>query len=148
VPAQTADYRNEGLATPLATLQTFAWACDRGDIEVVQKLLFFDGPARAKAEALLASMPSTARTAWKSPEEMAATLLTSANMNGPFPGAAILEKATVEPIREGRVMLRLPDTPKDRGEYQKTEDGWRYVITEKMVDDYLARNRGRPLPEP
>ena len=30
-------YRNEGNATPLATLQTFAWACDRGDIEAVQR---------------------------------------------------------------------------------------------------------------
>src|SRR5690349_15058434 len=31
--AQAPDYyRNEGNATPRATLQTFAWACDRGDI--------------------------------------------------------------------------------------------------------------------
>jgi hypothetical protein len=141
--AAAGDYRNEGQATPLATLQTFAWACDRGDNEAVANLLCFDPAGRAKAVAYMATLPANSHPQWSTPEEMAAAILTSETMERPFPGTTILDTATVEKINEDRVMLRLPDTRKDRTMYQKTEAGWKYVVTDKMVDDYIARG-GRP----
>jgi hypothetical protein len=141
-PRQTpiGDYRNEGQATPLATLQTFAWACDRGDTETVRGLLCFEGAGRAKVEAFMAALPANLRGPWTTPEEMAAELLTSDGMNHPFPKATILEKATFEKIGEERVILRLPGTSHARTDFQKTAAGWSYLITEAVVDDYIGRN--------
>jgi hypothetical protein len=138
-PAPPRRYRNEGQATPLSALQTFAWACDRGDTATVTKLLCFEGGGRAKAEAFMATLPEKTRSQWSSPEAMAATLLTADNMHHPFPDAEVLGEATAEPVGDGRVMLRLPGSPKDRTEYQKTEAGWKYVIKEAVVDAYVAR---------
>jgi hypothetical protein len=132
-------YRNEGHATPLATLQTFAWACDRGDTEAVQKMLFFEGSTRTKAEAYLATLPENVRAQWKSVDEMAATLLTSSFMERPFPNADILEASIIEQVGPDRAIYRLPHTSKDRTQFQKTDDGWKYVITEAAVDAYISQ---------
>lgn len=138
-PKPVENYRNEGRATPLAALETFAWACDRGDTETVAKLLFFDGDARKKTETFMATMPEKARARWKSVDEMAATLLTSAYMEHPFPNADILDVAPLEQVDGERALFQLPGTSKDRIPFQKTADGWSYVITEAMVDAYVAR---------
>lgn len=132
------DYRNEGQASPLATLQTFAWACDRGDTETIRKLLCFEEAGRVKAEGFMATLPPDARARWSSPEAMAAELLAHQGMQQPFPAATILERAVAEPVPDGRVTLRLPGTPKDGTVYQKLGDRWHYVITEAAVDRYLA----------
>ena len=133
------DYRREGQGTPVAALQSIAWACDRGDVAVMQQLIVFDALARAKAEVQLASLPAKGRAQWASPEAMAAALLISDGINHPFPIAAILEQATTEPLSAERVVLHLPDTAREHTEYQKTAEGWKFAITETMVDDYLER---------
>ena len=134
-------YRDDGNGTPQATLQTFAWACDRGDTQKVCELLYIDAGARPKAEAFMASIPEKARASWKTVDEMAAAILTRSVMASPFPNADILETATVEAIQEDRVRLRLPDVPRDGTEYQKTPTGWKYVLTEEVVDRYISRSR-------
>jgi hypothetical protein len=136
-------YRNEGNATPLATLQTFAWACDRGDTETVGRLLHIDPAARPKAEAFMAALPESARAQWKTVDEMAAALLTRSVMASPFPNSDILATATPEPVGEDRVRLRLPDVPKDGTEYQRTADGWKYVLTDRVVDAYINQARAQ-----
>lgn len=141
-------YRDEGNATPLAALQTFAFACDRGDAAAVGRLLFFDPAAQQKAEAYLASQPEELRSRWPSVQAMAATLLTGNIMEHPFPAAEILATASLEPASADRVVVRLPGTPKDRIEFQRTASGWSYVITEAAVDAYLARARPAPRPAP
>jgi hypothetical protein len=145
IPAQQSAeyYRNEGNATPLAALQTFAWACDRGDTEAVARLLHIDAGARPKAEAFMAGLPAAGRAQWKNVDEMAATVLIRSIMAQPYPNADILETATVEPIIIDRVRLRLPDMPRDGTEYQKTAEGWKYVLTEAVVDDYIKRMKER-----
>lgn len=140
-PRMAEYYRNEGNATPLATLQTFAWACDRGDVEAVSRLLYLDPDARSKAEAFMAALPEATRGQWKTVDEMAASVLTHSIMVRPFPIAEVLATATPEVIGEERVRLRLPNVPKDRTEYQKTGDGWKYALTGAMVDAYISSNR-------
>ncbi len=137
-------YHNEGQATPLATLQTFAWACDRGDTEAVGKLLYLDPGARAKAEAYLATLPEDVRTRWRSVDDMAAALLTHQGMARPFPDGDILATATSESVSAERVVLHLPGTSRSRTEYLKTDTGWKYVITEQMADDYIKRATQKP----
>jgi hypothetical protein len=139
-------YRNEGNATPLATLQTFAWACDRGDVETVGRLLHIDPAARPKAEAFIASLPESVRGQWSTVDATIAALLTRQMMAQPFPNAEILETATVEQISADRVKLRMPSVPKDGTEYQQTAEGWKYVLTEKMVDAYIKQSRSPARP--
>ncbi len=133
------DYRNLGNATPQATLQTFAWACDRMDTELLAKLVYFDPAARTKATAFLATLPENLRTEWRSPEELAAIGLADVMQFARFPPAVVLEKAEAEQLSEDRVVLHMRGAAKERTEYQRTESGWKYVITEKAVDTFLAR---------
>jgi hypothetical protein len=137
--AVDSDYRNFGNATPQATLQTFAWACDKLDTELLAKLVYFDPAARTKAEAFLATLPEKMRAEWRSPEALAAIGLADAMQLSRFPRAVVLEKAELEQLNENRVVLHLNGAAKERTEYQRTESGWKYVITEKAVDAFLAR---------
>jgi hypothetical protein len=146
-PRPVENYRNEGQATPLAALQTFAWACDRGDTETVAHMLLFDGASRKKLEAFTAALPEEARAHWKSVDEMAAAALTYTIMGHPFPNADILEAATFEQVSEDRALYRLPGSPKDRTPFQKTGGVWKYVITEEVADLYIAENTA-PQPQP
>jgi hypothetical protein len=141
-PAKMAEYYcNEGNATPLATLQTFAWACDRGDIETVQRLLFVEEAARPKVEAFVAALPENVRAQWKTVDETVAALLTESVMARPFPRHDILATATPEEAGVGRIRLRMPNVPRDGTEYQQTAEGWKYVLTEKVVDAYIRQSR-------
>lgn len=134
-------YRNEGNATPRAALQTFAWACDRGDIEAVGRILYIEEAARPKVAAFIAALPENVRSRWKSADEIVAALLTESVMARPFPRADILETATPEEAGAGRIRLRMPNVPRDGTEYQQTAEGWKYVLTEKVVDAYIQQAR-------
>lgn len=133
------EYRNEGQGTPVAAMQTVAWACDQGDAVLMGNLIHFDAAARPKAEAFLSSLPVQVRAQWATPEAMAAALLISAGINSPYPVASIIAQARVEELGAGRKVLHLPGTGRERIEYQETPAGWKYAITEAMVDDYIRR---------
>lgn len=144
IPVAAAEnYRNEGRATPRATLHTFAWACDRADAALVSQMILLDPAARELAEALLAGLPEKERIKYGTVDEMAAAMLTLNVMAHPFPPAAVLEVAVIEPLGEDRAVLRLPGTAKDRSQFQKTGDGWKYVITDAMAEAYLKNSAAR-----
>ncbi len=65
------EYRNEGQTTPIAALQTYAWACDRGDTATKIHLIRFDESVRRKAVAYMATPSEEARAPSNSPEAMA-----------------------------------------------------------------------------
>ncbi|MBE2214391.1 MAG: hypothetical protein IAE82_11010 [Opitutaceae bacterium] len=133
------DYRNEGTATPAAAMQTFAWAGDQGDAAAVQRLITFDPAARTKALAYLETLPAEIRAQVTSPEQMAAAELTADMIQHPFPRASMLERIVAESATDERVVYRLPGPLRDRTVFQHTADGWKYVITEPMVDLFLAQ---------
>lgn len=135
------NYRNEGQATPHAALQTFAWACDQGDEELMQKLLVFDDIARKKIEAHLNGLPSEARPAGGSLEAMAAALYVSDGIQHPYPVAAVLERARFEPITPVRVILRLAGANGNGYEFQHTAEGWKVAITDAVVDGYIKQSQ-------
>jgi hypothetical protein len=137
------DYRNEGNATPRATLQTFAWACDQGDVATLARLIRFDEAARERALAFMAAMPPEVRARWSSPEDMAAMLLVDSGMQSPFPVATVLDTAESENISAGRVRLHLSGIRRADSEYQLTPEGWKYAITAERVEAYMAQNQRR-----
>ena len=135
------EYRDEGQATPIAAFQTYAWACDHGDTARMIRLIRFDEAAQQKAVAYVTLLKTRVQTQWDSPEAMAADLLIDEGIQTPYPSAAIMALAKIEVISENRVALLLPGTSRERTEFQKTVEGWKYAITEKMVDDYIAENK-------
>ena len=131
------DYRYAGQATSVATMQSLAWVCDQGDAATMQKLIRFDDAARPKAEAYYASLPAQVRAPWASIEAMAAALLISDGIDHPYPVTGIIAQAKVEQINPDRVALLLPETNRERTEYQQTPEGWKLAITAAMVDGYI-----------
>lgn len=142
-PGAVAEYRNEGMATPLATLQTLAWACDRADAELMERLLVFDEDAREKITRHFSTQ--NAGTGAKMPpvEAAAAALYIEDGMHHPYPGATILELGKFEQLRTGRVRLHLPGANGDGYEFQQTADGWKLAISMAVVDDYIRQSAKR-----
>jgi RNA polymerase sigma factor (sigma-70 family) len=134
--------------TARAALSAYAAACNRGDIPAVAALLRFDPPAREKALAFLATLAPALKGRWGTPEELAADLFVDGAIHNPFPGDAVLATATEERSTGRRVVLLLPDATRHRFEFERTDAGWKYVITEAMVDDYLRRMAQNAVPRP
>ncbi len=137
--AQNSRYRFQGQATPVDALQSFAWACDRGDTALMQKLITFEATARPKVETYLATLPAEVRAQCPTIEALAAMLLVQDGMHRPFPDADLLSRATVEKVSDDRVRTRMPGTPRDGGLYQRIGTDWKFVITEAAVDEYFAK---------
>ncbi len=137
LPPPLADYRFEGQATPVNALQSFAWACDQGDIPAMKTLITFDSAARPLAEAYFASLPVALRAKTPDVETLAAMLLIDDGIRRPFPRAELLARATVEPLSAQRARTRLPGTPRDGAVFAEEAGAWKYVITQEAVERYL-----------
>ncbi len=133
------EYRNEGQATPLSALQTYAWACDHGDVALMERLLVFDGAARRKAELYFEERRAATGAQWASLDALAAAVHVEEGMSRPWPGAAVLQQAGFEPAGPDRVAVVLPGTKADRSEFLRTPAGWKLVITEAMVDAHIQK---------
>ncbi|HEX2862327.1 MAG TPA: hypothetical protein VHN79_11835, partial [Lacunisphaera sp.] len=140
-------YRNAGLATPVAAMQTLAWACDRGNMEVMEKLQIFDPAAREKAMPHFLALPPEIRAQWATPEAMSAALYISDGMHHPYPGAAVIEQAEFQTISPTRVRLHLPGANGNGYEFQLTAEGWKLAVTMAVVDDYI-RQSAKPASQP
>lgn len=138
-PTATTDYRNEGQATPVAAMQTLAWACDHGDIALMEKLLVFDPDAREKARRIFQAQRPGLPPQWTSLEAMAAALYVADGIERPYPVARVMAVARFEELRPGRVRLHLPGSNGDRYEFQQTAEGWKLAVTLAVVDDYLRQ---------
>jgi len=142
-PGAADEYRNEGMATPLATLQTLAWSCDHADAALMEKLLIYDEDARQKTLQHFAAQTAGNPAEMPSIEAAAAALYIEDGMNHPYPSAKILALAKFEQLRPGRVLLHLPGANGDGYEFQQTPDGWKLAVTMKIVDAYLEETARR-----
>lgn len=141
------EYRNEGRATARAALQTLAWSCDRGDVEVLTKLVRLEPAARVKVDDYYASLPADVRGRWKSADEMVAAFVSVGAQMSPFPSADVLAAAVMEPAGEDRLLLRIPGTNKDRLAFQRDADGsWSYTMDAAMMDRLFAVAKNLPPP--
>ena len=137
-------YRNAGNATPAATIQTVAWACDEANAEALAPLLAFDLAARERASSIFEALPPDVRAQWASPEDMATSIYISSVMLLPFPSPAILALAEPQSHENGKVRLSLPGTSKDGYIFESSPEGWKLVITDVMLAQAHAINQGKP----
>jgi hypothetical protein len=142
-PGAADEYRNEGMVTPLATLQTLAWACDHADAALMEKLLIYDEDARQKTLQHFAAQSAGNPSLLPSIEAAAAALYIEDGMHHPYPSAKMLELARFEQLRPGRVLLHLPGANGDGYEFQQTPEGWKLAVTMKIVDAYLQETARR-----
>lgn len=138
-------YRNEGNATPVSALQTFAWAADRGDAVQLQQMIVYDERARGKVAAYLDALPAEVKAKIESPEQLAALELTADLINRPYPRADLLARGEVQPVDPNRVVVRLRGAAREFTSFQQTPDGWKFLITEELVDAYLAERMNSEL---
>ena len=102
-------------------------------------LFIIDDEAKPRAEAIYAAIPNQLRIEWDSMEAFAAAMIVHNGIEKPYPGAQVLALAKIEPISEGRVALQLPGASVSGLVFQQTAEGWKYVISDAVVGDYIAR---------
>ncbi|MES2695613.1 MAG: hypothetical protein V4773_19205 [Verrucomicrobiota bacterium] len=71
-------WKNRGCATPSGTLETMLWAAAGGEVAALGDMLYFDGAAEAKINAIYAQLPAEARTQYVSPAQLFAAFTTAA----------------------------------------------------------------------
>jgi hypothetical protein len=127
---------NRGQATSQDAMQSFAWAGNAGDVDTLAKLIWFDPPARDRANAILASMPDSVRAEYDTPEKFYAMLLAASAIVAPAPPPEYLAAATMVELSPGRVAQQNPGSsqPQLLTQYQQTPDGWKYVLPVQGVD--------------
>lgn len=140
IPAKA--WNNAGTATPAAAAETFLWATDGGDWETLAKSIYLDPAARAKVEAMLASLSPAARATYNTPEKLIAFLMAG---EGDNQGMQVLaeSRAGNEALVNLRVQKSDGKTKEEGVPFRQTSDGWKLVVTGKAVDKF-----GKKLAEP
>ncbi|MDQ5978298.1 MAG: Sigma-70 family polymerase sigma factor [Verrucomicrobiota bacterium] len=127
-------HRNRGIATARDAAFTFAWASDICDPDELAKVITFDAAARAKAQEILATMPEAIQKEYPTPEAFYGLVLAATCLEGPPPGADLIERSMVEvELKPGRVAMRRKGSDYNNHEYQLMADGWKHVIPEVGV---------------
>jgi hypothetical protein len=90
--------------------------------------------------ALYAAMPAERRAEWSSVQTFAAAIIIHDGFEQPYPGTEVLALAKIEPLAEGNVTLQLPGAVVSGVVFQETAEGWKYVVREAVVDEYIAQH--------
>lgn len=137
VPA--ANWTNAGRSTPQTTLETALWAAVAGEVDVLAQTLTLEPETRARAEALLRSLPPAAREQFATPERFIA-LMTAKDI--PLGSMRVIGASDApDGARLLRVRLQAPDgsarttTVIARGGAGE----WRLVVPPLAVDKYAAQ---------
>jgi hypothetical protein len=139
-------FRNVGQRTPEAAFQTFVWAALKGEDETMVRLLSITGPARVKAEDVIAALPADARTKYPTPEKLAA-LFWSAALTGIV--AAQIGDASFEDGQHAVIAVRGLTAKTEKISAQLGPEGWQIVVTAGMAEKLRGLALGvRAPPKP
>jgi hypothetical protein len=159
-----AEWRNEGRATPRATVATLLWAATGGDLVAMRNTLQFDDTTRRMAHAWYDSLPLGGRSLYATPEDLvaAATLasipttqaqlswLHETDQGRAIVGILVAEPAAGAPSTPGfqPAVDNFPPMLTGPSRYrvvvlnlQRTLDGWRVNVPATAIDR-LAKAAG------
>ncbi len=138
------NFQDAGQATPGATFQTIVWAALKGDDALLARLLLLSAPARASAEALIATLPAQERGKW-TPEKLAALSITGAVTDI---SAAAISSETMDDAEHATLDLRIPgvDAAKSKLSLQLGVAGWRAVVPPAQIETLRRKLEGVVLP--
>lgn len=124
----TSRHRNRGIATPQDAVMTFAWAAHEANVEALTGMMWFDPPARIRAQEIWQTMPVEIQTAYPTPEALYAFFIAADGLIAPPPGADLVAKMNVVEIGPERAAARFPGSDYNNHEFQHTPAGWKYVM--------------------
>ena len=137
--APALSWRNAGFNSPAEAYETLHWALNYGQAQVFMKAFVLDGEAKAKADALFATIPESLRKKYSSAEELMAALLINTT---PVAGMRIVEQTATSPDETKlKVQYQYADgrVREDTVDFHRDSDGWRQIIEAGVVDK-MGRN--------
>ena len=134
--------QNVGTATLDAAAQTIFWALAQSDSAAVAKMLAFDEPTRAKADALFSSLDETARKSAGSPEELAAFYFVALYQR--FTGMQFLNQQMDGPSGGWTARVQMPSGNTVDFDFKTSlsADGWRELVPAGFVE-MIANDLGK-----
>lgn len=133
-----AQWRNAGRATPAAAVETLLWAAASGEVERLVETLVLGPEARARAEALFASLPPNLRRENASPEQLMA-LMTASEI--PLGHAQVVAEV---PTPQGTMLVTQIESPSGQSRVvalalRTDGQAWRVDLPPTAVERYAAK---------
>ncbi|HTO02198.1 MAG TPA: hypothetical protein VL069_00790 [Opitutus sp.] len=137
-----AEWKNAGIATPTAALETALWAAAAGDVEALAGLLSIDPVVRTRVNGLLMNLPVSLRPDYGTPERLIALLAA-----GDVPlGAAQIHDFKASDSNGTKLTAVLRDT---ENKYRSANltlrqegEAWKIVVPATAVERYAAMLKG------
>ena len=135
-----ADWQSRGTATPADALETYLWAADRVDVDVMANAIAF-GKWRSRVDEFYASLSADIRAKYDSPEKLWAFILQGAPHAERDRVTAFALLAQTE-LPDNYVSLRVRAQKGDRTEegnmlFERTANGWRRTLGDPDRGDSL-----------
>lgn len=142
------EWKNAGMLTPEASIETLIWSSSRGDVATLASLMKMAPVSRAKVEALFGEVSGEARKEFGNPDRLFATLI-AAKLPTQLNGFDIM-KTTETP--DGAVLQVALRTPRGGSEERReillnlsrSETGWQILVPERIVNEALQMVKGSP----
>ena len=138
------DLTNAGTATPAAAARTFFWAIAQVDPDALASQLVFGEAARAKADALFASLDAATRERIGTPEKLLAVFFTS--LYGRVTGLQLADQGNQAPDAPGwnvKVQTASGKLSEVTFPVRRLGDSWREEVPEGMVNYCSYYLRGK-----
>lgn len=137
------EWRNAGVATPRATLETVLWAGANGDVDALASTVSFVPGSRTRkaAQALLESLPESMRAQYDSPEQLIAFLTIK---DVPLGAVELRRYTELEgwPLPAVQVVMQLTAADGKSKDatlvFMNPGEGWKLVVTDSVVAKYAA----------
>jgi RNA polymerase sigma factor (sigma-70 family) len=128
---------NVGQQTAQAAAETFTWACDQANTEVLATLIHFEGDGRQQVAAILAALPESVRAQYPTPEALFALFFAADCLSHPPPPPDILKLVTESYPTPDQVRYIFPNGKWI--EFHHTPDGWKYQMPAKAVKGFAQQ---------
>jgi hypothetical protein len=135
IPAS--EWKNAGLGTAAAAMETFLWAAAGGDIDVMANALLLSGRTKERADAFFASLSESTRQQYGSPEKLLALMITRDTNR--FSGMQVMSQVDAGP-NDTLLFMRFANedgkTKEEKIPFHRTPAGWKVQFPEKALDKY------------
>ena len=122
--------QNRGRATPKAAMETFCWAIDRQDLDLVGSFINFSDDTKENREAFMANFSSVVRARYGTPERLCAAAFFSVGHPNPDPQVAVQIVSVDEDHGPDQVKIKIWGRNASGAEwaggdtYVRKADGW------------------------